>query len=197
LKPAGPERESVTFTETFIGTNLLFGGQRIFGPALHVTVGGVLSIWTVIVLAVSTLPALSAPKKVIIVTPSALTTKVADPPLTMVSPMVCAPVVLYVTCFTPELPGSLSVEFSMTVTFVLFHPFALGAGDTEAVVTGGIVSEVTVGALIAIGFPLEGERVRSVPNDSTAAPADLRSIPAKKSAAGDRDGIGLPELSRI
>ena len=36
--------------------------------------------------------------------------------------------------------GSLSVEFSIMVTLLLFQPTAFGRGETEATVTGGIVS---------------------------------------------------------
>ncbi len=65
-------------------------------------------------------------------------------------------------------------------------------------VTGGVVSKsVTVGASILIGFPVDGERDGSVPNTSGDAPVEPRSMPNRKSAAGDSVGIGFPELSRM
>ena len=77
-----------------MGTSLLFGGQRTFEPALHATVGGVLSSWIVMVFAVSTLPALSVPKNVIVVIPSVLSVKLVELPLTFVLAIGCAPIAL-------------------------------------------------------------------------------------------------------
>jgi hypothetical protein len=84
LKPADPDSESFTPTETLTGTNWLFGGQRMFGLALHATVGGVLSSLIVSVFAASMLPALSVPKKLIVVTPSVVIWNEARLPLAIV-----------------------------------------------------------------------------------------------------------------
>jgi Na+/glutamate symporter len=114
-----------------------------------------------------------------VVIPSVLIVKLAELPLTFVLAIVCAPVALYVTCITPVPPGSLSVEFSMTVTVALFHPFALGAGDTAVIVMGGVVSEVNVGAGIRIGPPLDGGRKTSLPNVRGIALFAPRGKPTK------------------
>lgn len=102
-----------------------------------------------------------------------------EAPLTTVVAIVCAPVALYVICFTPVPPGSLSVALRVTVTLVLFHPFPLDTGDSAPVVTGGVVSEVNVGAGIRIGLPTDGDRETSLPNTRGVAPLTPRGRPMK------------------
>src|SRR5262249_3576060 len=77
----------------------------------------------------------------IVVTPSLVMLTEAEAPLTMVEAMGWAPVALKVICFTP-LPPELSVALKETVTFVLFQPAALAAGDCVALVVGGVLSGV-------------------------------------------------------
>src|SRR4051794_37065031 len=48
--PAGRDSASVTWTATVTSTSLWFAGFRIFGLAVHVMAGGVLSILTVTML---------------------------------------------------------------------------------------------------------------------------------------------------
>lgn len=43
------------------------------------------------------------------------------------------------------IPDRLSVPVNITVTFVWFHPLALGGGDTLAEATGGVLSILTAG----------------------------------------------------
>ncbi len=43
VKPAGPDRESLTFTVVVTGTSRRFGRQRVLGLAAQVTAGGVAS----------------------------------------------------------------------------------------------------------------------------------------------------------
>lgn len=83
------------------------------------------------------LPALSTSKKVIVVMPSVLMIKEVEAALALVLGPACAPLAEYVISFTPVPPGSLSVEFSVTVTFVLFQPAEFGCGEIEADDTGG------------------------------------------------------------
>src|SRR3954465_11980331 len=60
VNPAGPDRASVTWKATVTSTSLWFAGFRIFGLAVHVTTGAVLSILTVTtLLRALTLPAAS------------------------------------------------------------------------------------------------------------------------------------------
>src|SRR3954452_21034711 len=47
VNPAGPDRASVTWTATVTLTGLWSAGFRLFGLAVHVTTGAVLSILTV------------------------------------------------------------------------------------------------------------------------------------------------------
>ena len=102
--------------------------------------GGVLSIRTVRVFAASWLPALSTAKNVSVVVPSAeIVTAVRLPTTTPAPP--CAPLWEKWISFTPEPPGS-SAAARLIVTFVLFQPFALGAGEGVAVVVGGMESAV-------------------------------------------------------
>src|SRR5437667_12782445 len=104
--------------------------------------GGVLSIRTVSVFAASWFPALSTPKYVRVVVPSAARATEAVLPLTTPPPP-CAPVKVKWISLTPVPPGSLSVEASVIVTFVLFQPLVLGLGEGLALVVGGIVSAAT------------------------------------------------------
>ncbi len=61
---------------------------------------------------------------------------------TAVSIMTCpAPSVVMVTGEGQDaIPDTLSLQVNVTVTFVLFHPLALGLGDIDAVMVGGVVS---------------------------------------------------------
>src|SRR5258708_32195029 len=96
----------------------------------------------VIVFADSTFPTLSVAKNVIVVIPSTLTMNDVKLVGSVVLPTGCAPVALYVICFTPGPPG-LSKEVRFTVTLELFHPAALGCGNRVAVVVGGMGSGIT------------------------------------------------------
>src|SRR4029079_12298635 len=104
VKPAGPERASVTFTVTVIGTSLWSAGYSVFGLAEQVTVGAVLSIRTTSVFSASTLPALSGDRYAIVVAPSAVTGIVADAPATVFD----TPATVYAICLTPEPPWSVA-----------------------------------------------------------------------------------------
>jgi len=126
VNPADPERESVTFTETLIGTNLLFGGQRTFGLVLHVTAGGVLSIFIPLTVELAELPATSE-----------------QVPLTD-----CPAPSPERTVGAGGLPGAkperLSEHVKPTVTLVLFQPLAFGAGERAPVILGGVLSSLMV-----------------------------------------------------
>jgi len=67
----------------------------------------------------------------------------------------------------------------VTVTFVLFQPAALGAGATAAIVTGGVVSEVNVGAGIRMGLPVDGGREGSLAKTKGVPPFAARVKPMK------------------
>src|SRR6266852_2073043 len=83
-------------------------------------VGGVLSILIPLLVAEALLPALS------------LQVPVEDCP---------APSVLRVAAGSQvSMPERLSVPLNVTVTFVLFQPAALGAGEALAVTVGGVLS---------------------------------------------------------
>jgi len=76
--------------------------------------------------------------------------------------LLLAPVSENWSCFTPE-PPELSVAVRVTVTVVVFHPFALGLGDTEAVVVGGMVSPATTGIVtVAVPVPPSLSAARNV-----------------------------------
>ena len=50
---------------------------------------------------------------------------------------------------TPVPPGSLSVEVNVMVTLLLFQPAAFGCGESDAFVTGGVLSDpVTPGIVM-------------------------------------------------
>src|SRR6266545_958051 len=104
----------------------------------HNTTGSVLSMRTVLVFVVSTLPQLSRAKNETTVMPSLLSVNDAVAPFTVVVEMVCAPAALYVMRRTPATPES--VAFSVTRTLVLFQPLTLASGVSVAVVVGGVTS---------------------------------------------------------
>src|SRR5215469_7752788 len=141
--------ESASAAETVAtSTNLWLGGNRLqFAPGSPEITGGVLSIFTVRVLGDSWLPALSMAKNVRVVVPSAEMVTEVVLPATLPDP-VWAPVRLKSISFTPLPPGSLSVEFRVTATLVLFQPAALGPGEAVATVTGGVVSRAGTTMLI-------------------------------------------------
>jgi hypothetical protein len=135
VNPADPESESVTFTETLIGTNLLLGGQRILGLALHATAGGVLSMLIPLTVAEAELPARS------------WHVPLTDWFASSVERVVGA----------GGLPGarpeSASAHWKLTVTFVLFQPFAFATGVADPEMVGGVLSSLTVSVFAVSTFP--------------------------------------------
>src|SRR2546427_4948459 len=107
------------------------------GVRVDVMVGAVLSSQTITVFDDSTLPATSVAENVRVLIPSALITIAVEAPVTVVDRVACAPLMLYVNC---PMPDVLSVAASDTVTSERFHPAALTAGDSVAVVAGATVS---------------------------------------------------------
>src|SRR4030042_34860 len=98
------------------------------GEEEAVIVGGVLSMLTVAE-AVAIFPAKSVAS-----------------PLTFCS----APSVVTITgSVTASTPDRLSEALKVTVTSVLFQPLALGSGEAEAVIVGGVLSMLTVAEAVA------------------------------------------------
>src|SRR5882762_2866067 len=178
LPAASPDSESAHWKLT-VTPELFHPMPFAVGARELVMLGGVLSSLIVIALDVSTFPALSVPKNVIVVIPSALTVNDAKLAGSVVLGMACAPLAAYTICLTPVPPSSPSVEFRVTVTVVLFQPAALARGDATAVVSGGTVSDVTVGGSIAIGFPMVGEREGSLPYALKTGPLEPRATARK------------------
>ena len=139
LPAARPETESAHWKAT---VTLVLFQPLAFGPGVReaTIAGGVLSSLMAVVLAASTLPALSAPKNVTAVMPSVLSANDVEVPEMAVLPIVWAPFALYVICLTPVPAVSLSEEFNVTITSELFHPLMLGVGERNAVLTGGVES---------------------------------------------------------
>jgi len=52
-----------------------------------------------------------------------------------------------------SIPERLSVPVNDTVALVLFQPFALGAGDSVAAATGGVLSILTFAVTGTLTFP--------------------------------------------
>src|SRR5258708_30855565 len=52
-----------------------------------------------------------------------------------------------------SIPESVSAPVNVTVTLVLFQPFALGPGEAVAVVVGGVLSILMLFAVADAGFP--------------------------------------------
>ena len=123
-----PESAQVKFTVTFELFHPLALGA---GDATAVIVGGVLSIFTDTV-AEDVLPALSVTDPVTGVMPSVVTVTAAGQ--------------------VPARPESASEQVKVTVTLELFQPLALAAGDCAAVMTGGVLSRLTVTLAVAV-FP--------------------------------------------
>jgi hypothetical protein len=69
------------------------------------------------------------------------------------------PSVVYVRAATPD-PPALSLALSVTVAAAVFHPAALGAGATEAVVVGAVLSlrKVSAGEVVEV-LPATSEAV--------------------------------------
>ena len=135
VNPADPERESVTFTETLIGTSLLFGGQRTFGLVLHATVGGVLSILIPLTVADAEFPAMS----------------VHVPVTDWLAPSVES--VVGAGGLPAARPESASAHWKLTVTALLFQPFALGDGAAVPLMVGGVLSSLKVVDSVASVLP--------------------------------------------
>src|SRR5206468_7890520 len=93
--------------------------------------GAVLSILAVRDWGDSVFPATSVAKKLIVVTPSFTTFIDAVSPETTCDAAVCAPLREYSICFTVP-PGSCARR--VTVTLLLFQPYALAGGVACAVV---------------------------------------------------------------
>ncbi len=93
LPEANPETLSAHWKLT---VTLVLFQPFAFGPGVRdgVIVGGVLSSSIVSVFGDSTFPALSVPKNVIVVMPSALMMNEVEAPVTTVLEMLCAPVAL-------------------------------------------------------------------------------------------------------
>jgi hypothetical protein len=124
---ATPEPESAQAKETvtlLVFHPLAFGA----GEIVPTIVGGVVSIFTGIVIGV-VFPALSVHTPVSGVVPSVATTMFGGFAL---------------------IPESVSAHAKETVTGVLFHPAAFGAGMTVAVPVGGVLSRLTVTLAVAI-----------------------------------------------
>src|SRR5882672_4959852 len=112
--------DSASVAEKLTTTGPLFQPSA-FGAGADeaVTMGAVLSMFTVM-LAVAVFPALSiAVPEITWLAPSALTIVFAGQVL---------------------MPEPVSEQMNFTVTFVLFQPFALAAGVATAVIVGGVVS---------------------------------------------------------
>jgi hypothetical protein len=135
VKPAGPERESLTLTLTFRDTSLLLGGQRMFGLAVQAIVGGVLSILIPLTVAEAEFPARS------------VHVPVTDCPGPSAERVVGA------GGLPTAKPERLSPHWKLTMTFVLFQPFALGGGVSDAVIVGGVLSSLIVIVLAVSTFP--------------------------------------------
>src|SRR5271163_1427816 len=121
-----PESEQVNVTVTLELFQPLALGA---GAATAVMAGGVLSIFTDKV-AEAVLPALSVTDPVTGVVPSVATVMGAGQ--------------------VPAIPESASEQVNVTVTLELFQPLALAAGDCTAVITGGVLSRLTVTLVVAV-----------------------------------------------
>ena len=141
LKPAEPESESVTVTEALTGTNLLFGGQRVLGLALHATVGGVLSMLIPLTVAEAEFPARS------------VHVPVTDWFAASVERIVGA------GGLPAARPERLSAHWKLTVTFVLFQPLAFGAGVRAGVTVGGVLSMLIALTVAEAEFPATSVQV--------------------------------------
>ena len=139
---ASPDLESLTVTEATV-TSLWSGGHRVQPAAGRPAITGrALSMRTVTVFGASWLPARSTAKYVRVVVPSAEMSAAASAPGITWLPL-SAPLRAKWISLTPEPPLS-SVAVSATLTAARFQPAAFGGGDTDAVVTGGMPSPVTV-----------------------------------------------------
>src|SRR5262245_62046862 len=135
VNPAGPESVSDTVTDTSTRASLWSGGQRMFGLALHETLGGVLSMLMAFTVAETEFPATS------------IQAPVTDCPAPSEDRAVGA------GGLPAAKPERLSAHWKLTITFVLFHPFALGGGVREPVMTGGVLSSLIVIVFAASMFP--------------------------------------------
>src|SRR5204862_2896879 len=115
-----PESKSVNWTATSTCTKRWSGGHNLAGFAAHlVNVGGVLSMLMPLTTVVALLPAWST------------ATPVRDCP---------SPSELMTWDVGPQLstPDSESPQLKITVTSVLFHPFALAAGVRDPEMVGEV-----------------------------------------------------------
>ena len=124
VKPFAPERASVTATLEAMSTSLWLGGQRLFGVALTVQAGAVLSslivtLWeavppALVAVQVKVLPAVSA---VMFVEPHSMSVVTVD-------------------------SGSVTVQ--LAVTSLVYQPLLPRVPVMVGVMTGGVVSAVMV-----------------------------------------------------
>jgi len=135
LKPAGPESESFTVTETLTGTNLLFGGQRMFGLALQATAGDVVSMLIPLTVAEAALPARS----------------VHVPTTDWIAPWIER--IVEAGGLPAASPESASAQLNETVTLVLFQPFEFATGVAELLMVGGVLSSLIIDMFGASTLP--------------------------------------------
>jgi hypothetical protein len=131
-----PDKLSDIVPDTVTVTIFPFGGQSALGLAEAVTTGGVLSMLIPLTVAVAELPATSV-----------------QVPLTD-CPAPSAERTVGAGGLPSAKPERLSVHVKLTVTLVLFQPFAFGAGDRIPAMLGGVLSIWTVTALGGSTFPL-------------------------------------------
>lgn len=130
-----PAVASVMVPDTVTLTIFPFGGQSADGLAEAVITGGVLSTLIPLTVDVAELPA-----------------KSVQVPLTD-CPAPSADRIVGAGGLPAASPESLSAQVKLTVTFVLFQPFALGAGVREPVMLGGVLSILIPPSVAAAEFP--------------------------------------------
>jgi hypothetical protein len=83
------------------------------------------------------------------------------------------PSVVYLIALTPDPP--VSVELRVTVTGVLFHPAAFGAGEDDALVVGAAVSLRSASAPVALVLPARSAAVTVSVGDEVVPAAHVKA----------------------
>src|SRR5260370_18705247 len=130
-----PDKLSDIVPETVTVTIFPFGGQRVAGLAEAVITGGVWSMLIPLTVAEPEFPATSR----------------HVPVTDWFAPS--AESVVGAGGLPAARPERLSAQWKLTVTFVLFHPFAFGAGEAEPVIFGGVLSRRMINAFGASALP--------------------------------------------